>query len=247
MLPFCNRLDYERPVDVVLNAENSPMKKTPNRFHLLLAAFFTLSLTAFAEPGVAIAIVYDTSGSMAANVPAATGAKPKYVIASETLGEITTKIDAFAKAGNKVQAGIVCFPGAPSVPFGDWKPEVFRTWLTNFKGPNGGTPLGNAILRASELVANSPLAKKHVVVLTDGENNQGISTDEGVHKGQEYLRQKNGGAISYYFVAFDTSASQFDEVKKKGALVLSAVNEKQLQKGLTSIFTQNILLEEEEK
>jgi Mg-chelatase subunit ChlD len=223
------------------------MKTTLKRIHLLLIALFTIGLTAYGDPGVAVAIVYDTSGSMAEKVPAAGGAKQKYVIASETLARISTQIDAYAKSGNKVQAGIVCFPGANAVPFADWNPAMFRKWLTSFNQPTGGTPLGDAVLTASKLVADSPLAKKHVVVLTDGQNNSGISPDEGVRQGQEYSRKRSGAAISYYFVAFDTGAAQFNEVKKKGAAVLSAGNEAQLQKGLTNLFTQKILLEEEEK
>ena len=155
----------------------------------------------------------------------------------------------YDKSGNKVQAGIVCFPGssngANAVSFATWNPEPFRKWLAGFNTPSGGTPLGDAILTASKLVADSPLAKKHVVVLTDGESNQGISPDEGVRSGMNY--KKKEGAISYYFVAFDTSAAQFSDLKKKGAIVLSASNETELQKGLTNIFTQKILLEEEEK
>lgn len=223
------------------------MKPILTRVHLLFIATFAVGITAFGEPGVAIAIVYDTSGSMVEKVSGVGGQKQKYVIASETLGNIVTKIDAYAKSGNKVQAGIFCFPGATAVPFRDWNPDVFRKWLTSFKQPSGGTPLGDAILMASKSVADSPLAKKHVVVLTDGENNQGISPDEGVLQGREYTGKKNGGAINYYFVAFDTRASQFNNLKKKGAVVLSAGNEEELQKGLTSIFTQKILLEEEEK
>ncbi|MFA7344877.1 MAG: vWA domain-containing protein [Terrimicrobiaceae bacterium] len=218
---------------------------------LLLIALSPIGVAAYGESGVAIAIVYDTSGSMSDKVPTDGGQKKKYVIASEALGKIVGKIDAYAKSGNKVQAGIVCFPGpsnrADAVPFAAWNPEPFRKWLGAFNAPGGGTPLGDAVLAASRLVADSPLAKKHVVVLTDGENNQGISSDEGVRAGSEYARKKNGAAISYYFVAFDTSASQFGDLKKKGAVVLSAGNETELQKGLTNIFTQKILLEEEEK
>ena len=218
---------------------------------LYFIAVFTFAAAAFAEPGVAIAIVYDTSGSMLDKVPSAGGQKPKYVIASETLDRIVGKIDAYAKSGNKVQAGIVCFPNplkeANGVAFSDWNPGLFRQWLGSFNNPSGDTPLGEAILNAAKLVADSPLAKKHVVVLTDGENNHGISPDEAVQKGTEYLRNKSVGGISYYFVAFDTRAAQFNDVKKKGAVVLSADNEAELQKGLTNIFTKKILLEDEEK
>lgn len=226
------------------------MKRTLKYAVLVYISLFTIAVAAYAEPGVAIAIVYDTSGSMSDRVPAAGGQKQKYIIASEALANIVNKIDAYAKSGNKVQAGIVCFPGSSkgvnAVPFANWNPELFRQWLGNFNTPDGGTPLGDAILTASKLVADSPLARKHIVVLTDGENNQGIPTDEGVRGGLEYAHKKDGGTISYYFIAFDTSAAQFGNVKKKGAVVLSAANETELQRGLANIFTQKILLEEED-
>jgi uncharacterized protein YegL len=238
------------------------MKPTLKHILLPFLALFGMGHTAWGEPGVAMAIVYDTSGSMSDTVQSAgtqklklpggaVAQKLKYVSASEALSNIVDKIDAYAKSGNKVQAGIVCFPGPSkgenAVPFADWNPKPFRQWLAKFNTPEGGTPLGNAILAASKLVANSSLDKKHVVVITDGENNQGISPDEGARTGAEYSRAKNGGTICYYFVAFDTRAAQFGEVRKRGAVVLSAGNESELQKGLTNIFTQNILLEEEEK
>ena len=114
---------------------------------------------------------------------------------------------------------MVCFPGAgpttTPVPFGDWKPGPFNDWLKAFNRPTGGTPLGNAILEATKLVADSRLEKKHIVVLTDGQNNGGISSDDGVRQGLEFAKKKGSVGINFYFVAFDTDETQFQQVKKK--------------------------------
>ncbi len=225
------------------------MQPRTTRLLLLLCSLCTLGIPAWGGPGAAIAIVYDTSGSMGQR-PAG-GQKAKYLIASEALKGIMEKIDAFAKAGNTVQAGIFTFPNGSSkglaVPFGPWNPVAFNTWLSGFDRPSGGTPIGDAVLTASRAVVDSGLAKKHVVVLTDGENTEGLSIDEGLRRGQEYSKKQGAGALSFYFVAFDSSAAQFKAAKSNGALVLSASNAQELDRGLTSIFTTKILLEEEEK
>ena len=54
-------------------------------------------LGAAEEEGVALAIIYDTSGSMRETVPNATGgSSPKYVIANRALMAIAKQIQAFA-------------------------------------------------------------------------------------------------------------------------------------------------------
>ena len=218
------------------------------RLCLLAATFLAVAATAIAEPGAAIAIVYDTSGSMRETVAVGSKRAPKYIVVNGALNSIVDKVDAYAASGNKVEAGLFRFPGlftsSMAVKFGPWNAALFRKWLSKFRSPDGSTPLGDAILKASNAVAASPLDKKHVVVLTDGENNEGISLEEGVRQGREAAK-KNGSAINYYFIAFDTFATQFAQVKADGAMVLSAADGPELQKGLTTIFTEKILLENE--
>src|SRR5690242_18344999 len=53
-----------------------------------------------AEEGVALAIVYDTSGSMKESVPDASGgSSPKYVIANRALKAVTRQLEAYATNG----------------------------------------------------------------------------------------------------------------------------------------------------
>ena len=55
-----------------------------------------------------------------------------------------------------------------------------------------------------------------------------------------------GTSISTHFVAFDVDAKVFDPVKKLGATVVGASDERQLNTQLEFIFEKKILLEEEE-
>jgi hypothetical protein len=52
--------------------------------------------------------------------------------------------------------------------------------------------------------------------------------------------------VSVHFVAFDVDAKVFDPVKKLGATVVGASDEKQLNTQLEYILQRKILLEEEE-
>src|SRR5512135_3865302 len=65
-----------------------------------------------AEDGVALAIVYDTSGSMNESVPDTSGRKsPKYVIANRALATVAQQLEAFATntasgAPRKIDVGL---------------------------------------------------------------------------------------------------------------------------------------------
>ncbi|MCX6904096.1 MAG: VWA domain-containing protein [Verrucomicrobia bacterium] len=184
------------------------------------------SQSASAEEGVALAIVYDTSGSMADPAPDGNGQKsPKYKIANRALESITRQLQAFAAksadgAPRKIQVGLFTFNGS-------------------------GTPLGTALQTASQAVLKSDLSRKHVLVITDGINTLGpdpAQTMPGIKK-QAEQQQAN---LGIHFVAFEVNAKVFDSVKKLGATVLGASNEKQLNSQLEVIMQRKILLEDEE-
>jgi hypothetical protein len=62
---------------------------------------------------------------------------------------------------------------------------------------------------------------------------------------KQQAEQKHSG-LSVHFVAFDVAAKVFDAVKKQGATVVAASDEKQLDTQLQFILQKKILLEEEE-
>ena len=57
---------------------------------------------------------------------------------------------------------------------------------------------------------------------------------------------EKGATVSVHFVAFDADARIFNPIKKLGATVMSAADEKQLNSQLELIMQRKILLEEEE-
>ncbi|GEM_PF-590074 len=207
------------------------------------------------EEGIALAIVYDTSGSMRESVPAGEGKMlPKYVIANKALGAIVDRISQYASnspanAPRKIEVGLFVFKdptAVEAVPYGPFNPEAIKAWVRHFSQPNGATPLGNSIRVASKSVLASPLTHKHIVIITDGMNTSGPAPQAVIPGIKKKLTSQGGGEVFFHFVAFDVDAKVFAPVKRQGATVLAAANEQQLNSQLEFIFERKILLEDEE-
>jgi uncharacterized protein YegL len=206
------------------------------------------------EDGVALAIIYDTSGSMHDPVRDTNGRpSPKYVIANRALAAVAKQIQAFAagpagSATRKVYAGLFVFSGntaRQAVKFGPFDEAALEQFARTFASPNGNTPLGNALTVASRAVLDSPLSRKHVLVITDGLNTEGPAPEVVLPRLKLQAEQRHA-SLGVHFVAFDVAAQQFDAVKKLGATVVGAADEKQLNSQLEFILQRKILLEEEE-
>lgn len=205
-----------------------------------------------ADDGVALAIIYDTSGSMKEPVPDASGGTaPKYVIANRALLAVTRQLQAFATNGStprKVNAGLFVFHDQQArevIKMGPLDAGAFERWASRFANPHGNTPLGNALRTATHAVLNSPLSRKHVLVITDGLNTVGPTPNAVLPRLKEQAAQQQAN-FSVHFVAFDVDARQFAPLKQLGATVVGAADEKQLNSQLQFILQQKILLEEEE-
>jgi hypothetical protein len=235
------------------------MSKTSMSRVLLLAALAALSCiqvtsAAAEEEGIAVAIVYDTSGSMKESVRTANGGyAPKYKIANRALESIVQRIQTFATnssggAPRKIYSGLFVFSGRGArevVNFGPFDPAALRNWLKSYAGPDSATPLGVALEMATQTVLKSPLTHKHVVVVTDGINTAGPEPAAVMPRLKAEAARRNTG-VSVHFVAFDVDAKVFNPVKKLGATVVGALDERQLNAQLEFIFEKKILLEDEE-
>jgi len=225
-----------------------------------MAALLVLTIAGFAgtaaragEDGVALAIIYDTSGSMREAVRDANGkSAAKYIIANRALTAIARQIQAFATnsaAGpRKIEAGVFIFDhesAKEAVKFGPFDPAAIESWARDFSSPTGNTPLGNALATASKPVLESPLNRKHILVITDGINTAGPTPAAVLPKLQKRASDK-GTLLGVHFVAFDVDAKVFDGIKKQGATVVAAADEKQLDSQLQFILQKKILLEDEE-
>jgi hypothetical protein len=218
------------------------------------ASSTAISTRAADSDGVAVAIIYDTSGSMKDDVRDGAGKmSPKYVIANRALENIATRIQAFATNAatgqpRNIQAGLFVFNGTEAraaVKFGPFDAQAFHQWAQTFKNPNGTTPLGKTLKAAAQTVLNSGLTRKHVLIITDGENTSGPTPAEVMPQLKRQADEKQTG-LSVHFVAFDVDAGVFANVKKQGATVVGAADEIQLNQQLEFILEKKILLEEEE-
>jgi hypothetical protein len=231
--------------------------RTMGSLALLAALALGLSparLKAAQEDGVALAIIYDTSGSMRDSVrDESGGAAPKYQIANRALEAVTKQIQAFATNSasgtpRKIETGLWVFQGEgarEAVKFGPFDPTALHNFASNFSHPSGNTPLGNSLTVASRSVLNSSLSHKHILVITDGMNTAGLPPEAVLPRIRKQAEQKQT-ALAVHFVAFDVNAKVFDPVKRQGATVVSAADEKQLDSQLEYILQRKILLEEEE-
>jgi hypothetical protein len=221
---------------------------------LAAASSTAISTRAADSDGVAVAIIYDTSGSMQDDVRDGTGKmSPKWVIANRAMVNIADRIQTFATntasgQPRNIQAGLFVFNGTDAkvaVKFGPFDARVFHNWAASFNHPNGTTPLGKTLKAAAQTVLNSGLTRKHVLIITDGENTSGPTPAEVMPQLKRLAEEKQTG-LSVHFVAFDVDAGVFANVKKQGATVVGASNEIQLNQQLEFILEKKILLEEEE-
>ena len=105
---------------------------------------------------------------------------------------------------------------------------------------DGGTPIGAAVIHAKRALDATGLARRHLLVVTDGENTTGDEPEDVV---AAIGRRPELERPSIYFVAFDVDASRFNGVRTAGGLVLPAGSGKALGETLDSLLRGRILVE----
>jgi hypothetical protein len=212
------------------------------------------TLTVSADEGVAVAIVYDTSGSMKQTVRDSKGQMiQKHIIAKRAMESVVKRLQNFATnttdgVARKMEVGVFVFAdNGPRefIKLAPFDPKEASGWAQRMPGPSTGTPLGITLQKASEAVLNSKLPRKHVLVITDGMNTVGPEPVKILPRIKDEAARKQS-TVSAHFVAFDIDAKLFDPLKKLGVTVVGAANEEQLNSQLGFILEKKILLEDEE-
>jgi len=234
------------------------MRIIPSVLVLTLVIFLgpgLLHVFAVDDDGVALGILYDTSGSMKEPVPDSRGStSPKYVIANRAVLAIVKQIQVFTASGtadapHKVDVGLFIFDkdGAKEVvKLAPFDASAIQNWATNFTNPTGGTPLGNSLRTVARAVLTSPMPRKHIIVITDGENTVGPDPAAVLPEVNRAADRKQS-SVFVHFIAFNVDAKVFTGVKKQGASVASAADETQLNSQLDFILQNQILLEKPSK
>ena len=209
----------------------------------------TPASTVASKEGIAAAIVIDVSGSMKEEVDGEGGRNERKIeIARRAARDLVEQFARYADDHREdpVLLGIYefsersgqddCRPVIPMAP-----PDRSRAEraLASLRA-EGDTPIGNAMIFAKRELDATGLTRKHLLVVTDGENRTGFDPDDVA---RALNRRPEAERPSLYFVAFDIEASRFTGVKDAGALVLGAANAKELNSRLDALLRGKILLE----
>ena len=199
------------------------------------------------DNGIAIAIVYDNSGSMSDDVRNSKGKnEQKDHIARRALIKVIDSLKAYSDNGGKrMQVGIVKFDGV-AVPFSDFNYETLMDWAKKSSNDGLNTPLGVTMEQAIGMVLQSPMIEKHVLVLTDGMSNAGASPQE-ILSSTEYQSVSSQYPVGIYYVAFDMDNSCFRNLESLGVKLFNATDETQLNKQFSDILQKEILFEDPEQ
>lgn len=199
--------------------------------------------------GLAAAIVIDVSGSMDEEVAGEGGAREaKIEIARRAARDLVDQFARYAEdhRDEPVLLGLYefseregredCRPVIPMAPPDRGKAAAA---LASMRA-KGGTPIGNAMITAKRELDATGLTRRHLLVVTDGENTAGPAPERVA---AALNRRPEAERPSLYFVAFDIAANRFARVREAGGLVLGAANATELNATLDSLLRGQILLE----
>jgi Mg-chelatase subunit ChlD len=199
--------------------------------------------------GLAAAIVIDVSGSMRDNVTGPDGRRePKIETARRAAKELVEQFARYAEEHPEepVLMGLYEFSqrsGEPAcrpiIPMGTPDRARAASAIAGLRA-DGGTPIGDAMIAAKRELDKTGLTRRHLVVVTDGENTAGSKPDRVT---MAIGRRPEAERPSIYFVAFDIEASRFNAVRDSGGLVLGAANARELNDTLDTLLRGKILLE----
>ena len=198
------------------------------------------------KDGLAAVVLVDVSGSMndrikgerrrkleAAQAAAAdlVGAFAKYAAAHPGT-PVLVGVHEFSDRSNQPSAREVIRLGPPD-------PAGAGAAIRGMKA-GGGTPIGEAMVVARVALDRSGLQRRHLLVVTDGENTDG---PDPALVTSILEKQPDEQRASLYFVAFDVDAEAFAPVKNAGALLLSAKSGAELAATFDELLSDRILVE----
>jgi len=198
------------------------------------------------KDGLAAIVLVDVSGSMHDRIK---GERRRKIEAAQAAAiDLVGAFSRYATAHTElpVQVGVHEFSaraGQPAarevIPLGAPNPLTMADAIRNMK-TGGGTPIGDAMAVARLALDRSGLKRRHLLVVTDGENTDGADPTlvaSVLEKQPEEIK------ASLYFVAFDVDAETFAGVKNAGALLLPAKSGAELAATFDELLSDRILVE----
>jgi hypothetical protein len=198
--------------------------------------------------GIAALVLMDVSGSMSETVSDGGTERPKIVVARRAAQSLIQQFADYGKAhpDEPVMVGLFEFSERKRessvrevIPLSAADPARAEAALARMKA-DGGTPIGDAMIAGKRALDASGLSRRHLLVVTDGENTDGYRPSDVM---KALTRRPEQERPSVYFVAFDVAASRFSAVRDGGGLVLEAGDASELDTTLNSLLTGKILVE----
>lgn len=198
------------------------------------------------QPGVAIVLLVDSSGSMSEQVSSQGEQQQKHIVARKALQGIVDYTSHWKQThpDDLLKIAIYNFNGSicEVLPIGPFDEARVKATVEQIPKPGGMTAIGKALTAGFSALYASGCARKHLVCITDGDNTAGPNP-EGVAR---ELFDKSKGNVHIHFIAFDTSAGKFSFLKETNGEIWEAANGEQLCGQLSLIFEKRILAEKEE-
>jgi Mg-chelatase subunit ChlD len=198
------------------------------------------------KDGLAAVVLVDVSGSMHDRIKGER--RRKIEAAQQAATDLVGAFERYAAAHKEtpVLVGVYEFsrrgaepPARTVVPIGT--PNATSAgYAINGMKTGGGTPIGDAMVEARLALDRTDLKRRHLLVVTDGENTDG---SDPALVARVLEAQKEDIRAGLYFVAFDVDATVFDGVKKAGGLLLSAKSGAELASTFDELLSDRILVE----
>ncbi len=249
-------------IRIIRNADNPKTKDNVSSprskgYEITFGENFKKGLASQDDLGISIIVGVDTSGSMGETARGDNA--PKYRIASQSMSEIVGFLESiyntqFKKENLKLKLGILKFSSSVDVLYDltEMDMEKFKDLKRivgnpNTFSPDGGTAIGDTMEKGIEMLSQSGTIFRSLIVITDGENTQGVDPAKVMKAMVENRNNKNTedypvltSTILTSFVGFDINASVFQNLNDLGARVTSAQNREQLNQSLRTIFVADI-------
>lgn len=234
-----------------------PVSSAPAEYRVPFGKDFSRGLAAVDDLGLSILIAVDCSGSMSRKPES--GGEPKFVQASKSLNEILAFLEEFMATRAKgdatvLKVGIVKFSTSVKelfkitemtpLAFGELK--ALTADPSNFR-PGGDTAIGMTLEKGTELLAQSGTIFKSLIIISDGENTEGIDpapvleavlANRNTASDADYTVYTNNILVT--FIGFDVDSGLFTELNSMGARVTNAQSAKALKESLKSVFLADI-------
>ena len=186
------------------------------------------STLAAMQTGTAVAIVFDTSGSMSGD---------KLASAKRAFTEIICP--RLAAARGRVEYSLIGCGGSAYVIQPNTLLETTPVNAVDSLSASGGTPLGESILEAYQQLSTSHCDRKYIFILSDGAPT-GVAPQDIIGP-----MRSQGVDVGIYVVGFQSDRANYQPIADLGGQVLMADDANSLGSTCDAIFRQILKCEAE--